>query len=88
LPNVSRGAPIVSVPSWAGYLASRALGMIVHDVIVTRDEIAAMMNNLLYVDSPPTGTTKLTAWAAENADRLGRRYASELARRSLGGNRL
>ena len=70
------------MPPWAGYLASLALGLIVRDVVVTRDEIAGLMSNLLYVDSPPTGTTKLTAWAAENAESLGRHYASELARRS------
>jgi len=79
---IGRRRPIVSVPPWAGYLASRALGLMVRDVIVTRDEIAGLMSDLLYVDTPPTGTTKLTAWAAQNADHLGRHYASELARRS------
>jgi len=79
---IGRRRPIVSVPPWAGYLASRALGIIVSDVVVTRDEIAGLMGNLLYVDSPPTGATKLTAWAIQNADHLGRHYASELARRS------
>ncbi len=29
----------------------------------------------------PAGETRLTDWAAEHADQLGRRYASELARR-------
>ncbi len=79
---IGRWRPIVSVPPWAGYLASLALGLLVRDVVVTRDEIAGLMNNLLYVDSPPTGTTKLTDWANENAANLGRHYASELARRS------
>ncbi len=79
---IGRWRPIVSVPPWVGYLASLALGLLVRDVVVTRDKIAGLMNNLLYVDSPPTGTTKLTAWATENAASLGRHYASELARRS------
>ena len=39
------------------------------------------MANLLYVDSPPAGTTRLTDWARANVATLGRRYASELARR-------
>jgi NADH dehydrogenase len=39
------------------------------------------MADLLYVDSPPAGDTKLTEWAREHADTLGHRYASELARR-------
>jgi len=82
---IGQRRPIVSVPPWAGYLASRALGVMVRDVVVTRDQIAGLMSNLLYVDTPPTGATKLTAWAAQNADRLGRHYASELARRSGSG---
>lgn len=48
---------------------------------VTREEIAGLMAGLLYVDTPPTGTTKLTEWVAAHADTLGRHYTSELARR-------
>ena len=39
------------------------------------------MGDLLYVESPPAGTTKLTDWASENAASLGFHYSSELARR-------
>ena len=73
---------IVSVPPWFGYLASSVLGKMLGDVIVTREEIGGLMANLLYVDAPPAGMTKLTDWARQNADQLGRRYASELARRN------
>jgi uncharacterized protein YbjT (DUF2867 family) len=72
---------IVSVPPWLGYLVASLIGRVVGDVVVTRDEIAGLMGNLLWVDAPPAGTTKLTDWARENADHLGHRYASELARR-------
>ena len=51
------------------------------DVIITKDEIEGLMADLLYVDSPPTGTTVLTQWVKEHADTLGRKYTSELARR-------
>ncbi len=57
------------------------LGKLVGDVIITREEIEGPMADLLYVDSPPTGSTKLTDWAEAHADSLGRRYTSELARR-------
>jgi len=73
--------PIVSVPPGLGYLLVQALGLVVRDAILTRDEIDGLMRGLLCTDSPPAGQTKLTDWATEHADTLGREYASELARR-------
>lgn len=78
---IGKPRPIVSVPPWLGYAVGRVLGTVVGDVIITKDEIAGLMDDLLYVDSPPTGTTALTAWVREHASTLGRRYTSELARR-------
>jgi NADH dehydrogenase len=53
----------------------------VNDVFLTREEIEGLMADLLYVDSPPPGKTKLSNWAREHAHWLGRAYTSELARR-------
>jgi NADH dehydrogenase len=78
---IGKPRPIVSVPPWFGYLVGAALGKLLGDVVVTREEIKGLMDDLLHVDSPALGTTRLTRWAAENRDSLGKRYASELARR-------
>jgi len=78
---IGRPRPVVSVPPALGHLVAVLLGKLVGDVIVTRDEIRGLMADLLCVDSPPAGTTKLTDWARAHADRLGSRYASEMARR-------
>jgi uncharacterized protein YbjT (DUF2867 family) len=72
---------VTSVPPWLGYLAGWLLGMIVRDVVISRDEIEGLMADLLYVDAPPAGQTALTDWARSHADTLGRAYTSELARR-------
>ena len=72
---------IVPVPTAIGYLAGKATGWLVGDVMLTRDEIRGLMAGLLDVDSPAAGEIKLTDWAREHADILGRHYASELARR-------
>ena len=72
---------IVSVPPWLGYVAGRLIGKLTRDIILTREEIAGLMANLLYVDAPPAGTTKLTDWAKAHASTLGLAYTSELARR-------
>lgn len=73
--------PIVSVPPMIGYMAGRLVGLLMNDVLLTRDEIEGLMAGLLDVDSPPAGMTKLTHWAREHAASLGKHYASELARR-------
>ena len=78
---IGKPRPIVSVPPWLGYVVGRVLGKLVGDVVITKDEIEGLMADLLYVASPPTGTTVLTEWVKAQADTLGRKYTSELARR-------
>jgi len=72
---------VIGVPASLGYLGAAVMGKLMGDVIVTRAEVKGLTSELLYVDAPPAGTTKLTQWARENADQLGIKYASELARR-------
>ena len=74
--------PILSVNPRIGYWAGRLIGALVGDVIITQEEIEGLMAGLLYVDSPPAGSTRLSAWIQENAATLGQRYTSELARRT------
>jgi NADH dehydrogenase len=73
--------PVVSVPPELGYWACRAIGLVVRDVIITREEIRGLMEGRLYVDAPPLGATKLTEWIDRHKDTLGRHYTSEMARR-------
>lgn len=73
--------PIVGVPPALGYWAGWLVGRVMGDVTITRDEIEGLMANLLYVETPPTGVTRLTEWAVAHSDTLGRHYANELARR-------
>lgn len=78
---IGKSRPVVSVSPGVGYVVGRIVGSLVGDVVITREEIAGLMADLLYVDSPPTGTTVLTEWVQEHAETLGRAYTSELARR-------
>lgn len=73
--------PIISVPPSIGYWAGRLISYLVGDVVITREEIEGLMADLLHVDTPPTGTTKLSEWIRDNAATLGQNYTSELARR-------
>jgi NADH dehydrogenase len=78
---IGKPRPILSVhPAFAHFVAS-IIGHVVNDVFLTREEIDGLMAGLLFTSSQPTGETKLTDWARENAHSLGARYSSELARR-------
>ena len=78
---VGKERPLLSIPPWLGYTVGWMVGKLVGDVLITRPEIEGLMADLLYVDSPPTGQTKLTDWASQHAAELGHQYASELGRR-------
>ena len=78
---IGKRRPIVALPPSLAYGIARVVGALVGDVVLTRDEIQGLMAGLLDVDTPASGPTRLTAWARDHADTLGRRYASELARR-------
>jgi len=78
---IGKPRPIISLPPSIGYLAGRLIGAFTGDVTITRQEIKGLMQNLLFVNSPPAGETKLTDWARRHAGHLGLKYASELARR-------
>ena len=78
---IGRPRPLVSVPPLIGYALGRFIGAGMGDVLLTRDEIGGLMAGLLCTSSPAAGETRLTEWARAHARTLGRRYASELARR-------
>lgn len=78
---IGRRRPIVRVPPSLGLAVGRLVGLMVGDVVVTREEIDGLMQDLLVTSSPPAGDTPLSEWILEHRDTLGRRYSSELARR-------
>jgi NADH dehydrogenase len=78
---IGRPRPLVNVSSGMGYAFSKLLGIFMRDAFITREEIRGLMDELLYVITPPTGKTSLTAWMQKNAGTLGRWSASELDRR-------
>jgi len=78
---IRRPRPIASVPPWLGYAVGKLVGNLVGDVTITWEEIQGLMAGLLHVEAVPTGHTRLTTWAKENSETLGKHYASELARR-------
>ncbi|MCX4744992.1 hypothetical protein OG455_05545 [Kitasatospora sp. NBC_01287] len=71
---------IARVPGPVLPVLARALGLVLHDVLLTRDEYRAMAAGLADSDAPSTGRTALTDWLTAHGPQLGLRYANELDR--------
>jgi NADH dehydrogenase len=82
--TIGSRARIVHVPTTVALAAAAVIGRAVRDVVVTREELDGMIAGLVTTDGPATGTRRLSAWLNENADVVGRHYASEVARHYAG----
>jgi NADH dehydrogenase len=73
-------ALVIHLPPPLVLVATRFIGVLVRDVVLTRDEIRELTESLLVSPEPPTTPTKFSDWIAANAATIGRRYSSELER--------
>ena len=71
---------VIPMPAPVVLAAARILGLIVRDVVLTRDEIRELTSSLLTSHEPARGEIQISEWLPANADGLGRRWSSELAR--------
>jgi uncharacterized protein YbjT (DUF2867 family) len=77
---VGARAPIVHLPPRLMSVASHALGVVVHDIVLTADEIKGLTAGLLVSHERPLGHVVFTEWLGENSASIGRSYANELQR--------
>jgi NADH dehydrogenase len=73
-------ARLVHLPVWAALAGARVIGLVVRDVVLTRDEVTELESGLMVSPQPPSGTIHMADWLAQHADSLGRTWASELDR--------
>jgi uncharacterized protein YbjT (DUF2867 family) len=78
--GLGRRTPILHAPPAAVAALSRALGVVVRDVVLTADEIRGLTAGLLVSHQPALGRVSFLEWLQENASTLGREYANELDR--------
>lgn len=78
--TVGARSPIMHLPPVLMTAASRALGLLVHDVVLTPDEISGLTAGLLVSHEAPLGRISFSGWLAENSATIGRSYANELRR--------
>ena len=77
---IGRPARLVHLPPPLFLASGQLIGLLLRDVVLTQDEVTELTDSLLVSRQPPRGRIVFSDWVAANADRLGRRYHSELAR--------
>jgi len=77
---VGSHGPVIPVPPLVMTAAARALGLLVGDVVLTRDEITGLMDGLLVSDDPPRGEIAFSQWLDDHTTSIGSSYANELHR--------
>lgn len=82
--QIGSHARVLALPPGLAWSLAQIVGWFVKDVVLTRDEVVGLMDDLLVTNSPPVGKTRFSAWARENVQYLGSQYASELARHYRG----
>lgn len=78
--KIGSKAKIINIHPWLALKATELVGRFVHDIVLTKDEIKGLMDNLLYSEETPKGITKLSSWLEENKEKVGISYSSELER--------
>jgi len=78
--KVGHSVHLMHVPTVLAYFATWITGGLVGDVVLTWEEYRGLMAELLAPEGPSSGQTRLSSWLSENRERIGRRYASEVAR--------
>ena len=71
---------LIPLPPKLALLAAQFLSLFLGDVLLTPEEVDGLMSGLLVSKEPPRGKTSLRDWLDANKGRVGKQYASELAR--------
>ena len=78
--SIGSRALVVPMPTPIVLAAARVIGVLVRDVVLTRDELRELTSSLLTSTQPPRGRIRVSDWLPEHSSELGRRWSSELAR--------
>lgn len=78
--TIGAARPVISVPPRLALSAAQFLSLFVSDVILTREEVEGLMENLLVSKEPARGQTAFKDWLEQNKSTVGTKYASEIER--------
>ena len=78
--KVNSHALLIPAPPALVMFLLAIVNMLVRDVVLTRDELGALMADLLVSKEPPIGRITMREWLEKVETRVGSRYASEMLR--------
>ena len=71
---------LIGTPNWVSLTGLRVIEPILRDVILTREELLGLEEELLCSDQKPLGQESVTEWLKLNAGNLGTTYANDVKR--------
>ncbi len=71
---------IVNAPNWLALAALRMVRPLVRDVVLTREELLGLEQELLLSHAPPLGQESVADWLRANGAAFGRSYVNDLSR--------
>ena len=72
---------ILPMPALVGWMAGRAMGAFLRDVVITRAEIRGLMQGLMSSQEAPLGELLFSEWVSRKGPDLGRDYQNDLRER-------
>jgi uncharacterized protein YbjT (DUF2867 family) len=78
--KIGKDPKIVRCPPALGVLCGHILGLFLRDVLLTRNELRGLMDEMLTSTQAPNGSTKFSDWLEKNKSTVGGSYSSEVAR--------
>jgi NADH dehydrogenase len=71
---------VFGAPTWVAMPALKLVGLFLRDIILTREEVLGLRQELLVTSSSPLGKESVLDWLVQNGQNLGRKYANDLNR--------
>lgn len=84
--RLGRQPRLVHVPPSLGVFCGRLLGLFLRDVLLTRNELKGLMDEMLTSTQAPNGSTRFSDWLEQNKSTVGTSYSSEIARHFRAGS--
>ena len=78
--KIGKHPQIIKVPPSLGIFCGQILSVFLRDVLLTRNELKGLMDEMLTSKQVPNGVTKFSDWLEMNKSTVGNAYSSEVAR--------